>query len=105
MLRLSDIIRRPHPVDTALLIQGTKTRDLRRVMILNSPGTETLKIIASQKPINVSLLERTDLVRTESYAGQNPLERLLISTLDTRSDTGSIAIGEWGTSQVAFEVN
>lgn len=91
--------------DTARVIMGKKDRDLRRVLKLDSSGTETLKIIASRKPIDVSLFEREDLREIKgARSSLNPLERLLLSTMDTRGDPVSIAVGDWSSTQVEFEV-
>ena len=73
--------------------------------LLEVAGDETVKIIASRRPIDVSLLEQSGFVERGSNADMNPLERLLTnSMLGTR---GAIQIrnDSWQTRQVTFSVS
>ena len=85
-----------------------ESRDLSHetALLLNTPGEEIVKVIASRQPIAVSLFEAKGY---ESFRGQrgpslNPLERLLAEAMFTRGKPISMSESNWGTRQVAFPV-
>jgi hypothetical protein len=72
-------------------------------LLLNTPGAELIKLIATREPIDVRLFESADyrLVRGGSL---NPLERLLSEAMYTRGQAVSVSRDKWGTLQAEFEV-
>jgi len=70
------------------------------VLILKNVGEQTLKLIATTRPIDVSLLQE------EGFKGKaNPLERLLLNALHgARARLLRMSNHEWFTGQVTFEV-
>jgi hypothetical protein len=66
-------------------------------------GRETLKVITSTQPIDVSLWEQS---KFEQRADENlnPLEQLLLNAMHGWRKKTEIEVGEWATGQVSFEV-
>jgi len=85
-----------------------ESRDLSQetALLLNAPGEEIVKVIASRQPIAVSLFEAKGYegFRGQRGSGLNPLERLLAEAMFTRGTTISMSESNWGTRQVAFPV-
>jgi hypothetical protein len=85
-----------------------KTRDLSAEagLLLNAPGEETVKVIASASPIDVRLFEAEGYATLVQTRGTelNPLERLLAEAIFTRGQPVSIRQEDWGTLQAAFPV-
>lgn len=74
------------------------------VLILENVGEQTLKLIATTSPIDVSLLQ-TDGFKGGNISDLNPLERLLVSAAHgQRGKIIRISNDEWVTEQVTFEV-
>jgi hypothetical protein len=92
--------------ESARLAAG-ESRNLSQetALLLNTPGEETIKVIASRQPIAVSLFEAQGY---EDFRGQrenlNPLERLLAEAMFTRGKPIDVRESEWGTWQVVFPV-
>jgi len=74
------------------------------VLILKNLGEQTIKLIATNRPIDVSLLQ------LEGFEGRtqeelNPLERLLVSAAHgQRGQALRVSNDKWVTKQVTFEV-
>jgi hypothetical protein len=84
----------------ALLKAGEK-REVASSLRMRVVGEETLKVIISPHPIDVSLLEQS---KFRQRIGLNPLEQLLDNAMRGRRQRTSIGIGDWATVQVMFEV-
>jgi len=86
------------------------TRDYRDVAALatNEPGEETIKLIVTDRPINVALLESDGYERGAMQIQRdelNPLEKLLADAMEgTRGTPIRLRRERWGTMQYAFEV-
>jgi hypothetical protein len=76
------------------------------ILVVDQSGTETIKIIATTSPIDISLLEQSKFNRRDAKGVKrlNPLERLLVNAV--HGMRGSIAKrnDDWATGQVTFEV-
>ncbi|TGO02838.1 hypothetical protein PN36_18255 [Candidatus Thiomargarita nelsonii] len=74
------------------------------VLILKNVGEQTLKLIATTRPMDVSLLQKEGFKgRTEDDL--NPLERLLVSAAHgARAVLLRLSNDQWFTRQVTFEV-
>ena len=86
------------------LIKAGEERDLSEEMLLfmEQRGAETLKLIASTQPFDVSLLEQdTFRERGESL---NPIEQLLVNAVHGNRGLARVSNTEWVTEQVTFEV-
>jgi hypothetical protein len=88
------------PMGFALLKAGEK-REVASSLRMRVVGEETLKVIISPHPIDVSLLEQS---KFRQRIGLNPLEQLLDNAMRGRRQRTSIGIGDWATVQVMFEV-
>jgi len=93
----------PNPEDSneyARLNPGEKRR-LREevVFVMGDVGKETIKLITSQEPIRIWLLEQPGVKNV-----LNPLERLLDNALHGGRQKASTGVGEWATGQVTFDV-
>lgn len=93
--------------ETARLTGGARvdlnTMVARRWLRFDEPGVETIKLIASINPIDVSLLEHQG-----GYGKKgdwNPLEALLRAADRRSRDSQTIKIDDWGTMQTDFEVS
>jgi hypothetical protein len=75
-------------------------------LVASDAGMETLKLLVSLKPINISLLEQDGLTRTAATRGElNPLENLLADAINgTRGTPVRIGKKEWGTQSYSFTV-
>lgn len=89
-------------------VSVAKTRDLsgETGLLLNAPGQETVKVIASAEPIDVRLFEMAGYAAYKGTrgSGMNPLERLLAEAMGTRGAVVSLREADWGTLQVEFPV-
>jgi hypothetical protein len=66
-------------------------------------GEQSLKFIATTRPIQISLLQKDGYRGNQSHL--NPLERLLVSAAHgERGRLLKISNDEWVTKQVTFEV-
>jgi hypothetical protein len=95
------------PEQDALLPAG-RERDLKDVMVflLDEPGIETIKLIVTERPIDVSLLEQEEFVKRGGVKGSmNALERLLTSAVHgTRGLRIKINRDQWAVQQYSFVV-
>lgn len=73
------------------------------VLILKNIGEQNLKLIATIRPIDISLLQK-DGFRGRNLSGLNPLERLLVSVAHGQRGAWRIRNNEWATKQVTFKV-
>jgi hypothetical protein len=73
------------------------------IIILKNVGEQTLKLIATRSPIDVSLLQKEGFARRKQEK-LNPLERLLVSAAHGQRGLLRIKNQEWVTGQVMFEV-
>jgi hypothetical protein len=84
-----------------------ESRDLSQetALLLSTPGTEMVKLLATSEPVDVRLFEREGYreARTRG-AGLNPLERLLATAMFTRGETMFLTPKSWGTVQAEFSV-
>lgn len=91
------------------LLPAGKEMDLKDsvVLLLNEPGVETIKLVVSESPIDISLLEQKKFVeRGGENCSMNPLERLLTSAIHGVRGRRIITINreKWGTLQYSFAV-
>jgi hypothetical protein len=86
-------------------INPGEERDLSAVagLLLNTPGTEVIKLIATRDPIEARLFESADYDKVRG-GSPNPLERLISEAMYTRGQAVSMAQDDWGTLQVEFAV-
>ncbi|MEN8221152.1 MAG: hypothetical protein ABFS56_33340, partial [Pseudomonadota bacterium] len=74
------------------------------VLILKNVGEQTLKLIATTRPMDVSLLQKEGF-KGRSEADFNPLERLLVNAAHgARAVLLRLSNDEWFTGQVTFDV-
>jgi len=97
----------PHTGSSAesALIKSGNERDLSTEvgLRLDDPGLETVKLIVTQKPIDISLLEQGEFIRRgEERKVLNPLERLLCNAMHGKRGLVALRNDDWGTLQ--FEV-
>jgi hypothetical protein len=71
--------------------------------LLEQPGGETVKLIASREPIDISLLEQTGYERGDARP-RTPLEKLLANAMSGSRGAVRIRNDAWGTRQVSFSV-
>jgi hypothetical protein len=71
--------------------------------LLEVAGGETVKLIASREPIEISLLEQTGYERGDARP-RTPLERLLANAMSGTRGAVRIRNDAWGTRQVSFSV-
>jgi hypothetical protein len=93
-----------HCREQALLKPG-KNKNLRldTALLLKEPGEELIKLIVTEKPINIALLQQEAFKRREGSL--NPLERLLANAVHgKRSSTVNMRVDQWGTTQFSFWV-
>ncbi len=74
------------------------------VLILKSIGEQSLKLIATRRPMDVSLLQK-DGFKGRIFSDLNPLEQLLVSAAHGQRGVIRLSNNEWVTKQVTFEVN
>jgi len=90
-------------------LKPEERRDLMKetALLLDVAGAETIKLIATQDPIDVRLFESEgyDELRGER-GGLNPLERLLAAAMYTRDGNRVVDMreSEWSTLQAEFQV-
>ena len=99
----------PHPdaePDYALVKAGESRELIDDVgLMMELPGEETVKFIASSQPFDVSLLEMAGFeIRGGARGKYNPLEQLLVNALYGRRGRVSLRNDEWATKQLSFEV-
>lgn len=102
---ITAIFPTPQMIQEQARIEPGQERDLSREtgLLLNAPGTELVKLIATREPIDVRLFESADY-RQVRGGSLNPLERLLSEAMYTRGQAVSLSQDDWGTMQVEFEV-
>lgn len=91
------------PIEFARIYEG-ETRELRTALKLNLVGEETLKIIITNKPIDVLLFEQAPIKGKLRGKKLNPLEQLLVNAVHGKRGQSLIKIDEWATKQVSFKV-
>ncbi|RKZ36282.1 MAG: hypothetical protein DRQ41_14710 [Gammaproteobacteria bacterium] len=67
------------------------------VLMTDQVGEETIKLITSTQPIDVSLLEQSKFKRRGGMKGLNPLERLLVHAVHGRRGDRSKRNDNWAT--------
>jgi len=87
------------------LIKAGEKRELISdvVLILKNVGEQTLKLIATTGPMNISLLQKEGF-NGRNLSELNPLERLLVSAAHGQRGLSRVQNNEWATEQVTFEV-
>jgi len=96
----------PAPWETmefARINQG-ETRQLRTGLGLKPIGEETLKLITSNKPIDMYLFEQEPVKGRLRGRGLNPLEQILVNVAHGQRGESLIEIDKWATGQVSFKV-
>jgi hypothetical protein len=91
------------PLKFARIYEG-ETRELKTALKLNLVGEETLKIIITNKPIDVLLFEQAPIKGKLRGKKLNPLEQLLVNAVHGKRGQSLIKIDEWATKQVSFQV-
>ncbi len=90
------------------LIKSGESRDYRFApLILNVEGGETVKLIVTQKPIDVSLLLPRRSAELIDMDKLNPLERLLVNAAHGKRGgptENRISMDEWGALQHSFVI-
>jgi hypothetical protein len=90
-------------MEYARLKPGEKRELAGEVLLKLEAGEETLKVIASRRPIDVSLLEQE--IFRERGSDLNPLERLLTNAVHGERGLSRVSNSEWVTGQVTFVVD
>jgi hypothetical protein len=87
-------------------LKGGEKRDLSYKVILRAEksGEETLKLIASTRPIDVLLFEQEVFRQRGEEANLNPLEQVLGKAAHGERGLSRVQNVEWVTGQVTFEV-
>lgn len=89
------------------LLPAQTERDLTNEvgLLTDLHGEETLKLIVSRQPIDISLLEQREFLRRGGLKGDfNPLEQLLINAVHGQRKVVRYRNDDWDTAQVSFEV-
>lgn len=92
----------------AVLVASGKERDfLDQGIMVEEPGEDTVKLIVSQMPLDVTLFEQSAYqTRGQRKGAENPLENFLSSSMGGQT-RGTIATSnrrsQWGTLQFSFE--
>ncbi|PLY07102.1 MAG: hypothetical protein C0622_00225 [Desulfuromonas sp.] len=92
--------------DEAALLEKGETRDTEAGIRTDQIGEETIKLLVSRKPVDISLLEQGGFVGTRGTKGAlNPLEKLLADAMyGTRGEPVSAPVKNWGTLQYSVRV-
>ncbi len=89
-------------------IEPGESRDLSQeaALLLNTQGTEMVKLLATSEPIDARLFELAGYREVSAQRGGtlNPLERLLTTAMYTRGEVMLSAPKSWGTIQAEFPV-
>lgn len=106
--KVGAIFPTPEDREQDALLPAGKERDLKDVVVLllNEPGKETIKLIITEKPIDISLLEQEEFLKRGGVRGSmNALERLLTTAVHgTRGLRIKINRDQWATMQYSFVV-
>jgi hypothetical protein len=89
------------------VVKAEEVRDLISEvgLLADLPGEETIKLIVSSQPIDISVLETAGFQQRGGEKGCfNPLERLLVNAVYGLRDSAQPRNDEWATEQVSFEV-
>jgi hypothetical protein len=73
------------------------------ILMTDQIGEETIKLITTTQPIDISLLEQSKFKR-RGVKGLNPLEQLLVNAVHGVRGTRKVKNDEWATGLVTFEV-
>ena len=93
----------PDNRESAHLKKGEK-RQVMSLLLADESGENTIKVITSTVPIDISLLEQP--MRTRARSDLNPLEHLLLNTTDGwRGKRAITGVDEWATGQFSFKVS
>ena len=98
----------PMAGETAVVIPPDKDHNFKAEagVVIDEPGEDTIKVIASQQPLDVSLFEQEVYVTresTETRGDENPLEDFLARSMGGATRSGLITSNKrakWGTVQV-----
>lgn len=89
-------------------VEPGESRDLSQetALLLNTQGTEMVKLLATGEPIDARLFELAGYREVSAQRGGNlnPLERLLSTAMYTRGEPIRLARTTWETAQVEFPV-
>ncbi|GLI36873.1 caspase family protein [Geobacter hydrogenophilus] len=109
--KIEAIYPKPENSASEVLVSARTTRDFADVagLIIEEPGQETLKVIASQVPLDVSLFEQGGYrTRGAMKGGANPLEDYLANAMGGRTRGSGVATNSnnarWGAASAMFEV-
>ncbi|KHD08882.1 hypothetical protein PN36_03360 [Candidatus Thiomargarita nelsonii] len=95
----------PHPSEGMeyALIKADEKRNLTEeaLLMMENIGEETIKIILSSQPIDVSLFEQEEF---RERGDLNPLERLLVNAVHSERGLTRISPYEWVAGQVTFKI-
>ena len=95
--------------NSSVMVPSGKEQDFADLagLMIEEPGEDTVKLIASQMPLDVALFEQTSYVtRGDKKGSENPLESFLSRSMGNAT-RGPIATGtkrsQWGTVMFSFE--
>ncbi|OAD20828.1 hypothetical protein THIOM_003442, partial [Candidatus Thiomargarita nelsonii] len=95
----------PHPDERMeyALVKADEKRELTEdaLFLMEDVGEETIKIIVSSQPIDVSLFEQEKFRERREF---NPLERLLVNAVHGERGLTRVSPYEWVAGQVTFEI-
>lgn len=95
-------------MEAGLIHASSGPTEIQNKLLIDKPGREYIRLIASIEPIDIYLLEEEGF-RSASQLGRkmSPLETLLTQKagMSRSSSPPAIATAEWGTIQVTFQVN
>ena len=91
-------------IDFAHIYEG-ETRQSKNALKLNQIGEETLKIIITNKPIDVLLFEQAPIRGRLRGRRLNPLEQLLVNAVHGKRGQTLIKIDTWATKQISLQVD
>ncbi len=107
--KVSAIFPGPQDSSDSVLVAAGKERDFLEAsgIMIEEPGEDTVKLIVSQMPLDVTLFEQTAYkTRGQTKCAENPLENFLSSAMGGQT-RGAILTSpkrsQWGTVQFSFE--
>lgn len=95
-------------MEAGLIHPASGPNEIQSKLLIDKPGREYIRLIASIEPIDIYLLEEQGFQKAKQRGGKmSPLEALLTQKAGKlrSSSPPPIATGDWGTVQVTFHVN
>ena len=105
--KISAVFPGPQDSDSSVLVPARKEQDFSDLagLEIEEPGEDTVKLIASQMPLDVTLFEQSSyLTRGERKGSENPLESFLSRSMGNATrGPFSMQHNQWGAVSFSFE--